>query len=167
MLSMKKPKRYPTSELREFIRESNQIEDEHSSAGVEDGVEALFAATALLASRGAITPIGVLEVHGHAMKRVRFDIAGKFRTCDVMVGLRLCPSWGLVRALLHELCKKQPKTEEEIRQWHIEFEKIHPFEDGNGRVGRIILCAQRLSLGLPVEIIRADTKHTDYYPWFE
>ena len=45
------------------------------------------------------------------------------------------------------------KTIEEIAQAHAHFEAIHPFGDGNGRVGRLIMTAQCLKTGLmPPEI---------------
>ncbi|GAG39592.1 unnamed protein product, partial [marine sediment metagenome] len=39
-------------------------------------------------------------------------------------------------------------------EFHARFEKIHPFEDGNGRVGRMLLNAMLLEKGYPPLIIR-------------
>ncbi len=48
---------------------------------------------------------------------------------------------------------KNTKTLEEISIAHAHFESIHPFGDGNGRVGRLIMAAQCLRAGLmPPEI---------------
>jgi Fic family protein len=49
---------------------------------------------------------------------------------------------------------------------HVKFEKIHPFEDGNGRIGRILLNWQRVKAGLPILTIYEKDKHA-YYKWFE
>ncbi len=38
--------------------------------------------------------------------------------------------------------------------FHHKLEKIHPFSDGNGRTGRMVLCAMLLSKGYPLPIIR-------------
>ena len=54
------------------------------------------------------------------------------------------------------MCKKD-------RIW---FEKNHPFEDGNGRTGRILLNWQRLQYGLPLLIIESYKKE-EYYKWFD
>lgn len=42
---------------------------------------------------------------------------------------------------------------------HCEFESIHPFSDGNGRVGRLILLTQLLSKGFPPSIIKVEDTH--------
>ncbi len=50
----------------------------------------------------------------------------------------------------------------EIAKFHAEFEKIHPFQDGNGRVGRMILFKQCLDENIIPVIIRDDNK-LEYY----
>jgi Fic family protein len=58
------------------------------------------------------------------------------------------------------------KLEEKTLLMHIKFEEIHPFEDGNGRVGRILWNIQRLMLGLPLKIIHTGKEQFDYYKIF-
>ena len=71
-----------------------------------------------------------------------------------------------IKERLKELFKIIPKTAEEIKKWHIMFEHIHPFEDGNGRTGRILMNIQRLKIGLPILIIYEKHKFK-YYDWFK
>lgn len=49
-----------------------------------------------------------------------------------------------IRSLLSEYNKKEIFTFEDIVDFHYHFEKIHPFQDGNGRVGRLIMFKECL-----------------------
>ena len=51
---------------------------------------------------------------------------------------------------------------EKIARFHLEFETIHPFLDGNGRIGRVLINYQLLRLGFPPIIIRDKEKQTYY-----
>ena len=51
------------------------------------------------------------------------------------------------------------------KESHILFEKIHPFVDGNGRVGRMLMWLKERELGLPYTLISYDDRE-QYYQWF-
>jgi len=71
--------------------------------------------------------------------------AGKYREHDVTVGGDGCPRYEQIPALMKnielDICKVelQNSWQEDIWNIHNEFETIHPFADGNGRTGRLIL----------------------------
>jgi len=67
-----------------------------------------------------------------------------------------------VRNLLENYLSKNDITIEDIVSFHAEFEKIHPFQDGNGRVGRLIAFKECLKHGI-VPFIIEDTKKGFYY----
>lgn len=63
-----------------------------------------------------------------------------------------------MQALLKEYNAKHEKTLEDILDLHHRFERIHPFQDGNGRVGRLIMFKECLACGHVPFIITDDLK---------
>ena len=63
-----------------------------------------------------------------------------------------------MRRLLSDYENGAPKTLEDIVEFHARFEKIHPFQDGNGRVGRLIMFKECLRSGVVPFIIDARIK---------
>lgn len=55
-----------------------------------------------------------------------------------------------------------PRTFEDIVDFHWQFESIHPFQDGNGRVGRMVMFKECLRNGV-LPFIVADDKKQSYY----
>lgn len=65
-------------------------------------------------------------------------------------------------ALLKEYNAKKSPTLEDIIDFHQRFESIHPFQDGNGRIGRLIMFRECLRLGF-VPFITTDNLKMFYY----
>lgn len=63
-----------------------------------------------------------------------------------------------VKTLLQEYNSKKLPTLEDIIDFHQRFEAIHPFQDGNGRVGRLIMFRECLRLGYVPFIITEELK---------
>ena len=63
-----------------------------------------------------------------------------------------------MKRLLQEYNAKQQHTLEDILDLHVRFEKIHPFQDGNGRVGRLIMFKECLCSGIVPFIITDELK---------
>lgn len=63
-----------------------------------------------------------------------------------------------MKALFADYNAKRDKTLEDIIDLHQRFEVIHPFQDGNGRVGRLVLFKECLSNGIVPLIITEDLK---------
>lgn len=63
-----------------------------------------------------------------------------------------------MKKLLAEYNAKEKKTFEDILDFHVKFEKIHPFQDGNGRVGRLIMFKECLKYNIVPFIIEDNLK---------
>lgn len=68
--------------------------------------------------------------------------AGKWRGVDVRVGIHHPPQFVDVAELMDELyAVYNIATIEDLVEWYKDFETIHPFQDGNGRVGGVIVAS--------------------------
>ena len=63
-----------------------------------------------------------------------------------------------IRKLLAEYNSKRNKTIDDIINFHVNFERIHPFQDGNGRVGRLIMFKECLKYNIVPFIIEDNLK---------
>jgi Fic family protein len=63
-----------------------------------------------------------------------------------------------MKILLSEYSSKEEKTLDDILDFHVKFERIHPFQDGNGRVGRLIMFKECLKYNIVPFIIEDNLK---------
>ena len=63
-----------------------------------------------------------------------------------------------MKVLLAEYNAKEVKNLNDILEFHVKFEKIHPFQDGNGRVGRLIMFKECLKYNIVPFIIEDNLK---------
>ena len=79
-------------------------------------------------------------------KKVPNEVGGMNTTLPEEVAQRM-------KELLKEYNDKKEKSFEDILDFHVRFERIHPFQDGNGRVGRLILFKECLKYNIVPFII--------------
>ena len=88
--------------------------------------------------------------------------AGNWKTRRNTVGGITTAIPGEVPKRIEELLVNEVVTIDDIARFHVEFERIHPFQDGNGRVGRMIILKQCLDNNLiPIIILASDQEQ--YY----
>lgn len=87
-------------------------------------------------------------------KRLENEVGGTETTLPSDVPIKM-------KQLLKTYNKSKEKTIEDIIAFHYQFERIHPFQDGNGRVGRLIMFKECLRNGITPFIIEDNLK--DFY----
>jgi Fic family protein len=115
----------------------------------------------------------ILSMHKILLTDIDDKIAGRFRSGKewVRVGNHLGANPQFVPTLMQELVDNYNQNKisyflDAVAYFHAEFETIHPFVDGNGRMGRVLINLQLMYLGFPPIIIQNKSKHTEYYPLF-
>ena len=67
-----------------------------------------------------------------------------------------------IESIISDYNQKENHSFEEIVEFHVKFERIHPFQDGNGRVGRLIILKECLKNNI-VPFVILDSKKMFYY----
>src|SRR5665213_3533525 len=114
----------------------------------------------------------VLLLHQMLIGGIDDNFAGRFREPGeyVRVGTHIAPAPEKVEKLIADIITEYTSDLsayflDKIAKFHLDFETIHPFCDGNGRMGRVLISYQLLRLGFPIIIIR-DREKKEYYKSF-
>ncbi len=148
-------------DVERYIEESNAIEGVFNDAAVQQSLEAWR----FLEDQDELSHEVVKETHRLILKNRQPEVAGKYRDVQVVVGNDRPPAPGRVPGLMSDLLERKPSSGEEAVRWHVEFEKIHPFRDGNGRVGRMMYWWHCRNLETEPVLWKASERE-DYYDLF-
>ena len=105
----------------------------------------------------------ILKLHSILMNSIKND-AGFYRKHGVRILGTNIPTANylkvpvLMRTLIKDINSRQKDIITQITKIHSDFEQIHPFSDGNGRIGRLIMQAMLLINNLPPAIIKQEKK---------
>ena len=150
--------------LQEFLVESNAIEGEYD-------IESLWCAKEawdFLQTKKTLTAAAILEMHDILMENhLKRPNRGSWRRRPVYIGYREGLNWNRIPMAIDDWLFHANISSDElaIKRDHVKYEHIHPFIDGNGRSGRIIMNWQRVKHGFKIETIKEKDK-LEYYAWF-
>ncbi len=124
------------------------------------------------AAAGELTRDLIVLLHRMLIGGIDDDIAGRFRRTGeyVRVGAHVAPAPERVEPMMAAALRDYASDLDayfldRIALFHLRFETIHPFCDGNGRMGRVIVNFHLSRIGLPPIIIR-DKEKDRYYQAF-
>lgn len=131
-------------ELEMFMRESNAIEGETEDASCSSFYRAPIgklhpndlSASKWFLNLPFIVDADLLKLHEQLAEPLKVQWGGKYRECDVVVGKYVPPHYEALPYKMYDFWHAW----EEMNSYeaHVAFEKIHPFQDLNGRVGRLL-----------------------------
>lgn len=160
-----------THEQTRFIFETNTIGITDENINVDDIVETTnhFRCIDLIIDRteDRLTEAFVKELHrilktGTSDSRKSWFNVGEYKKIPNEVGgSATCPPEEVharMKSLLSAYNAKTDKVLEDIIDLHQKFETIHPFQDGNGRVGRLVMFKECLANGIVPFIITEELK---------
>ncbi|MDR2587548.1 MAG: Fic family protein [Coriobacteriales bacterium] len=94
------------------------------------------------------------------------EASGEYRNYNLMIHGHRPTSYEKVPYKMLQICDARPSEYrhpiESIAFFHLRLEKIHPFGDGNGRIGRLIINIMLEQLGYPAIIVTLDDKKAYY-----
>ena len=160
-----------THEQTRYIFETNTIDVENGSLNVDDVIETAnhFRLVSLIIdnAKSVLTEEFIKKLHlllknGTSDSRKDWFAVGDYKKLPNEVG-------GMnttlpeevpekMKELLDEYNAKEEKSLDDVLDFHVKFEKIHPFQDGNGRVGRLIMFKECLKYNIIPFIIEDDLK---------
>lgn len=120
----------------------------------------------MLSKKENITKELLLRWHKEMFGETKLDIAGVFRTYLIRVGSYIAADWqdieDLIKNLIEFINKSNINPVELAARAHYRFEKIHPFGDGNGRIGRLLMNHVVWHAGYPMIIIEYKKRRAYY-----
>lgn len=164
-----------THDQTRYIFETNTIGVENEILNVDDVIETAnhFRCIDMIIdyAKGALTEKFIKELHlmlksGTSDSRKDWFTVGDYKKRPNEVGGQETTLPENVahemKSLVIEYNSKEEKTLEELLDFHVKFERIHPFQDGNGRVGRLIMFKECLKYNI-VPFIIEDSLKMFYY----
>lgn len=160
-----------THDQTRYIFETNTVGVEDEVLNVDDVIETanhfrcidtIIEEAKITLSEKFIKELHLMLKNGTSDSRLDWFAVGEYKKRANEVGgmATALPSEvaGKMKKLLSVYNEKKEKTFEDILGFHVKFEQIHPFQDGNGRVGRLIMFKECLKYNIVPFIIEDNIK---------
>jgi len=137
--------------------------------------EAILYVEELISNKEPLTEHIIKQLHYLILKNIRDRDAGKYREVNVLItgSKHVPPMNSLVPPRMRELMDWLYSDEandlhpiEKAARFHHDFVYIHPFVDGNGRTGRLLMNLLLMQNGYPITVIKNARRH-EYYKALE
>ena len=164
-----------THEETRYIYETKTIGVDNKTIKVDDIIETVnhfrCVDLAIVSAKRKLSESFIKQLHlilktGTSDSNKPWFMVGDYKLLANEVGDRITTDPKQVKEEMKKLVdsynKKDSHTFEEIVEFHVKFERIHPFQDGNGRVGRLIAFKECLKNNI-VPFIILDSKKDFYY----
>lgn len=147
------------AETYSIIFNDNSIKINATAREIYEAINLKYAFNFVLQNLDKELSLDLIRTIGMCINKNISDI-DDFRTTKVFIrgAVHIPPEASYVIPLLSELIYRNKKSSEEdifnyIARFHITFERIHPFIDGNGRTGRLLITKELLKRGLAPVVI--------------
>jgi len=156
-----------TTEAIQLLIEKNVVTGTHTLDDVQSTINSFYTFDLVIDSLGKELTLGMIkEWHGSLMYRTSIydlGLSGVFKKFpNKIIGADFDTSSPLevedrMTDLLSRYYSLDSISLDDILKFHLEFERIHPFQDGNGRIGRFIYLKQILENRLELKYMNGDT----------
>lgn len=159
-----------THDQTRYIFETNTIGVENEVLNVDDVIETanhfrcidmIIDDACMVLTEKLLKLLHLTLKNGTSDSRKDWFAVGDYKRCQMRSGYGDYITGavsGKIKKLLAEYNAKEEKSLEDILDFHVKFERIHPFQDGNGRVGRLIMFKECLKYNIVPFIIEDDLK---------
>ena len=156
-----------TTEALQLLFEKNIVTGTHTLDDVQETVNSFYTFDLVIDSVDKKLTLDMIkEWHGSLMYRTRLydlGLAGVFKKYQNKIlgaSFETTSPWEVedkLNTLVNNFYSLKKVTLEDIARFHLEFECIHPFQDGNGIIGRFIYLKQLLDNRLSLKYMKGET----------
>lgn len=157
-----------TTEALALLLDKNVVTGKHTLDDVQETVNSSYVFDQVVNTLGKkIDDLFLKDLHARLMFNTTMHqrgYAGVYKTIpNMIIGAKVKVAQPFevqsrLDELLHWYYNLDNITLDDIAAFHYKFELIHPFQDGNGRIGRFLMLKQMLENNLPIKIVSWDSE---------